>query len=142
MVESNTSIEYRRQKNVVELKKKSIHAGGDFDKIAADLDHLREKEFDLQEEARRCDAAEMTMISDFDKWIVYYNEVAASRMKELQKRVKQLRKRRVETLEELAKIRPKICILESRSAALSYKQGEIYWESKLQKVKERKWRPS
>ena len=142
MVESNTSTEYRRQKNAAELKKKSIHAGGDFDKIAAEIDHLREKEFDLQEEVRRCDAAEMTMISDFDKWIVYYNEVAASRMKELKKRVKELRKRRSEILENLAKIRPKICMLESRSAAFSYKQGEIYWENKLQNVKERKWKPS
>jgi hypothetical protein len=49
----------------------------------------------------------MVMISDFDRWIVYYNDVAASRMKELQKRVKEIRKRRVEVLEELAKIRPR-----------------------------------
>ena len=140
MVEGNISVEYRRQKDVAELKKKSGHVSGGFEKVAAELDQLREKEVSLQEEIRLCDAAEMTMISDFDKWIVYYNEVAASRMKELQKRVKELRKRRTQTIEELEKIRPKICLLELRCAVLSYKQGEVYWESRLQNVKERKWK--
>jgi prefoldin subunit 5 len=140
VVESNISVEYRRQKDVAELKKKSSHVGGGFDKVAAELDQLRAKESGLQEEIRQCDAAEMIMISDFDKWIVYYNEVAASRMKELQKRVKELRKRRTEAMEELTKIRPKICLLETKCAVLSYKQGEVYWESRLQNVKERKWK--
>lgn len=140
MVASNISIEYRRQKDISELRKKSVHAGKDVDKIAAELDSLKEKAFALQEEVRQCDAAEMVMISDFDRWIVYYNEVAASRMKELQRRVKELRKRRLECLEELAKIRPKISLIESKCELLSYKQGELIWESRMQRVKERKWK--
>jgi FtsZ-binding cell division protein ZapB len=139
VADGDISIQHRRQKDVAELKKKSSHVDKDFAEIVAELDHLREREFDLKEEIRQCDAAEMTVISDFDEWIVYYNEVAASRMKVLQKRVKEIRKRRAEILKETLKIRPKICLLESRCTALSYKQGEVYWESKLQSVKGRKW---
>ncbi|HXV45807.1 MAG TPA: hypothetical protein VD736_03955 [Nitrososphaera sp.] len=84
----------------------------------------------------------MVMIYDFDRWIVYYNDVAASRMKELQKRVKEIRKRRAEAMEELAKIRPKVSLLESRCEALSYRQGELYWENRMQGVKGRKWKAS
>jgi uncharacterized protein (DUF3084 family) len=142
VVESNISIEYRRQKDVSELRKKSGHIGRDVDKVAAELDSLKEKASAMQEEIRQCDSAEMTMISDFDRWIVYYNEVAASRMKELQKRVKELRKRRAEALEELTKIKPKISLLELRCEVLSYKQGELRWESMMQGVKGRRWKAS
>lgn len=114
--------------------------GKDVDKVAAELDLLRERASDLQEEIRQCDAAEMTMIYDFERWIVYYNDVAASRMKELNKRVKDLRKKRAEALEELAKIRPKISLLESKCELLSYRQGELFWESMIQRVKTRKWK--
>jgi uncharacterized coiled-coil DUF342 family protein len=141
MIEGNKIlIEYGRQKDVTELRKKSNRIAGDFDKVASELDKLKEIESGLQDEMRQCDSTEMTMVYDFDRWIVYYNDIAASRMKELQKKVKQLRKRRAEILEELAKIRPKICLLESRCAVLSYQQGEVYWESKLQSVKGRKWK--
>lgn len=125
---------------MAELRKKSSLIGKEVDKVAAELDSLKEKASALHEEIRQCDAAEMSMISEFDRWIVYYNEVAASRMKELQKRVKELRKRRTEALEELAKIRPKICLLESKCEILSYRQGEIQWGSRLLGVKERKWK--
>ncbi|HEU4606041.1 MAG TPA: hypothetical protein VFS46_07375 [Nitrososphaera sp.] len=140
MIESNVSIGYRRQKDNAELRKKSSQVGREVDKLAAELDSLKEKAYSLQEEIRRYDAAEMTMISDFDRWIVYYNEVAASRMKELQKKVKEIRKRRTAALEELAKTRPRVSMLESRCEILSYRQGEISWESRLQGVKERKWK--
>lgn len=139
MIESNISIEYRR-KDVSELRKKSSHLGKDVDKVAAEMDSLKEQESYLQEEIRQLDSAEMVLISDFDRWIVYYNDIAASRMKELQKRTKQIRKRRAEALEELAKLRPKISVLESRCQALSYMQGELYWESRMQSVKSRKWK--
>jgi uncharacterized protein (DUF3084 family) len=139
VIESNISIEWR-QKDAEELRKKSSQIGREVDKVAAELDLLREKESTLQEEVRQCDSAEMTMISDFDKWIVYYNDVAASRMKELQRRVKEVRKKRLEDLEELARIRPKICLLESRCELLSYRQGELMWESRMQGVKKRKWK--
>jgi len=139
VIESNISIEYRR-KDVSELRKKSSHLGKDVDKVAAEMDSLKEQESYLQEEIRQLDSAEMVLISDFDRWIVYYNDIAASRMKELQKRTKQIRKRRAEALEELAKLRPKISVLESRCQALSYMQGELYWESRMQSVKSRKWK--
>lgn len=139
MVESNVSIKWR-QKDFDELRKKSSQIGKEVDKVAADLDMLREKESQLLEEIRQCDAEEMSLISDFDKWIVYYNDVAASRMKELQKRVKELRKRRMEHLDELGKILPKISLLESKCKMLSYMQGEVLWESRMQGVKKRKWK--
>ena len=140
MIESNVSIGYKRQKDNAELRKKSSQLGREVDKLVAELDSLKEKTYSLQEEIRRYDAAEMALISDFDRWIVYYNEVAASRMKELQKKVKEIRKRRTAALEELAKTRPKVSMLESRCEILSYRQGEISWESRLQGVKERKWK--
>jgi|GEM_PF-1942889 len=139
VIESNVSIEWR-QKDFDELRKRSSQISKEVDKVAADLDMLREKESQLLEEIRRCDAEEMSLISDFDKWIVYYNEVAASRMKELQRRVKELRKKRIESMEELAKIRIRICALESKCEMVSYRQGEIMWESKMQGVKKRKWK--
>jgi hypothetical protein len=139
VAESNISIEWR-QKDLGELRKKSAQIGREVDKVAAELDLLKEKEASLQEEVQQCDSAEMGMISDFDRWIVYYNDVAASRMKEMQRRVKELRKKRTEDLEELAKIRPRICALESRCALLSYRQGELVWESRMQGVKKRKWK--
>ena len=139
MIESNVSIEWR-QKDFAELRKKSHQLGKEVDKAAAELDSLKEKDASLQEEVRQCDAGEMEMIADFDKWIVYYNDVAASRMKELQRRVKDLRKKRAEDLEELAKIRPRISALESRCVILSYRQGELIWESRMQGVKKRKWK--
>jgi hypothetical protein len=61
-------------------------------------------------------------------------------MKELQKRVKELRKKRIEDLEELAKIRPRIRTLESKCELFSYRQGELLWESRMQAVKKRKWK--
>jgi prefoldin subunit 5 len=140
VVETNISNDYRQQKDVSELQKESNQIGKDVDKVAAELDSLNEKAFELKEEIRQLDSAEMVMISGFDKWIVYYNDVAASRMKELQKRVGDIRKRREEALKELADIRPKISLLESRCEVLSYKQGELRWESRLQGVKERKWK--
>ena len=139
MIESNVSIGYRRQKDS-ELRKKSTQIGREVDKLAAELDSLKERAYSLQEEIRRYDAAEMTLISDFDRWIVYYNEVAASRMKELQKKVKEIRKRRTAALEELAKTRPRVSMLESKCEILSYRQGEISWEGRLQGVKGRKWK--
>lgn len=139
MIESNISIEWQ-QKDFAELRKKSSQIGREVDKAAAELDSLKEREASLHEELKQCDSAEMGMISDFDRWIVYYNDVAASRMKELQKRVKELRKKRAEDLEELAKIRPKICALESRCELFSYRQGELLWESRMQGVKKRKWK--
>ena len=142
MFESDISVEYKRQKDVSELRKKSAHAGKDVDKLAAELDSLKERASELQEEIRQLDSAEMVMIYDFDRWIVYYNDVADSRMKELQKRVKEIRKRRAEAMEELAKMRPKVSLLESRCEALSYRQGELYWESRMQWVKGRKWKAS
>jgi chromosome segregation ATPase len=138
--ESDVSVEYKRQKDISELRKKSAHAGKDIDKVAAELDSLKERASKLQEEIRQLDSAEMVMISDFDRWIVYYNDVAASRLKELQKRVKEIRKKRAEAMEDLAKIRPKVSLLESRCEALSYRQGELYWESRMQWVKGRKWK--
>ena len=140
MFESDISVEYKRQKDVLELRKKSAHAGKDVDKLAAELDSLKERASGLQEEIRQLDSAEMVMIYDFDRWIVYYNDVAASRMKELQKRVKEIRKRRTEALADLAKIGPKVSLLEWRCEALSYRQGELYWESRMQWVKVRKWK--
>jgi chromosome segregation ATPase len=140
VIESNVSIGYKRQKDNAELRKKSSQIGREVDKLAAELDSLKEKTYSLQEEIRRYDAAEMVMISDFDRWIVYYNEVAASRMKELQKKLKEIRKRRTAALEELAKTRPKVSMLESKCEILSYRQGEISWESRLQGVKGRKWK--
>lgn len=139
MVESNVSIEWH-QKDLDEQRKKSSQIGKEVDKVAADLDMLKEKESQLLEEIRHCDAEEMNLISDFDKWIVYYNDVAASRMKELQKRVKELRKRRIGDMEELTKLRPRICLLESKCEMLSYRQGELMWESRMQGVKNRKWK--
>ncbi len=139
MIESNVSIGYRRQKDS-ELRKKSSQMGREVDKLAAELDSLKEKASSLQEEIRQCDAAEMAMISDCDRWIAYYNEVAVSRIKELQKRVKEIRKCRTVALEELAKTRPRISMLESRCEILSYRHGEIGWESRLQGVEERKWK--
>jgi chromosome segregation ATPase len=139
VIESNVSIEWR-QEDFDELRKRSSQIGKEVDKLAAELDMLMEKESELLEEIRRCDAEEMSLISDFDKWIVYYNEVAASRMKELQKRVKELRKKRVEGIEELGKIRTRICVLESKCEMMSYRQGEIMWESKMQGVKKRRWK--
>lgn len=139
LIESNASIEWH-QKDFDELRKRSSQVSKEVDRIAADLDMLREKEVQLLEDIRRCDAEEMSLISDFDKWIVYYNEVAASRMKELQRRVKELRKKRIESMEELAKIRIRICALESKCEMVSYRQGEIMWESKMQGVKKRKWK--
>ena len=139
MAESDISIEWS-QKEEAELHKKSGHIGREVDKVAAELDLLKEKEALLQENMRQCDAAEMSIISDFDRWIVYYNDVAASRMKEVQKRVKELRKRRTESIEELAKIRPRICLLESRCELLSYRQGEVLCECRMQGVKKRKWK--
>jgi uncharacterized protein (DUF3084 family) len=140
VIESDISVDYRRRKDLSELRKKSGHIGKDVDKVAAELDSLRESASALREEIRQLDSAEMVLISDFDRWIVYYNDVAASRMKELQKRIKEIRKRRTEALEELAKIRPKISILESKCEMLSYRQGELYWESRMQEVKGRKWK--
>lgn len=140
VVESKVSIEWRKQGDFAELHKKSTHISKDVDKLATELDQLRERESLLQEEIRQCDAAEMSMISDFDKWIVYYNDVASSRMKEIQKRVKEVRKKRSQDIEELAKIQPRICLLESQCKSLSYRQGEIMWENRMQGVKKRKWK--
>ena len=143
MIEGNNiSVEYRQQEDLTELRKKAKHVEGDFDKVASELDKLKSVEYDLQNEMLGCDSTEMTMIYDFDRWIVYYNDVAASRLKELQKKVKEIRKRRAEILKELTRLRPKICMLESKCAALSYKQGELYWENRLQSVKKRKWKGS
>ena len=139
MAESNISIELR-QKDLAELSKQSGQLGRETAKVASDLDLLKEKEGLLLENLRQCDAEEMSMISEFDKWIVYFNDVAKSRMKEVQRRVKELRKQRAESIGELAKIRPRICLLESRCVLLSYKQGEILWESMIQDVKKRKWK--
>lgn len=139
MIESNVSIGYQKN-DTTELRKKSNQIGREVAKMAAELDLLKERIFSFQEEVRRCDAAEMRLISDFDKWIVYYNEVAASRMKELEKRIREIRKKRAAALEELAKARPKVSLLESKCEVLSYKQGEVNWENRLQSVKGRKWK--
>jgi hypothetical protein len=140
VVESKVSIELRKQSDFGELRKKSAHISKEVDKLATELDQLRERESLLQEEIRQCDAAEMSMIADFDKWIVYYNDVASSRMKEIQKRVKEVRKKRSQDIEELAKIQPRICLLECQCKSLSYRQGEIMWENRMQGVKKRKWK--
>jgi len=44
------------------------------------------------------------------------------------------------SVKELAKTRSRVSVLESRCEILSYRQGEISWESRLQGVKERKWK--
>lgn len=139
MIGSNVSIEWS-QEDFEDLRKRSNKASKDVDKLAADLDMLRGKESDLLEEIQICDDEEMSLIYDFDKWIVYYNKVAESRMKEVQKRVKELRKKRMQRLGELTKVRTRICALESKCETLSYKQGEILWEGRIHAVKKRKWK--
>ncbi|HXV45806.1 MAG TPA: hypothetical protein VD736_03950 [Nitrososphaera sp.] len=56
MFESDISVEYKRQKDVSKLRKKSAHAGKDVDKLATELDSLKERVSELQEEIRQLDS--------------------------------------------------------------------------------------
>jgi hypothetical protein len=74
--------------------------------------------------------------------VVYYNDVAASRYKHIKKQVKQLREVRNKALEELIKLRTRLAELQTRSEIMSYRQGELLLDTKLEAVRKRKWQPA
>jgi predicted nuclease with TOPRIM domain len=125
-----------------DLYKKASHAAKGFDKVAAEIDTLSEQAAGLEQQILQCNSEELGMISGFDEMVVYYNDVAASRYKHIKKQAKQLREARNKALEELVKLRTRLAELETRSEIMSYRQGELLLDTKLEAVRKRKWQPA
>jgi len=125
-----------------DLYKKAGHAAKGFDKVAAEIDTLGERAASLEEQILQCNSAELSMISGFEEMVVYYNDVAASRYKHIKKQAKQLREVRNKALEELVKLRTRLAELQTRSEIMSYRQGELLLDTKLEAVRKRKWQPA
>jgi predicted nuclease with TOPRIM domain len=125
-----------------DLYKKASNAAKGFDKVAAEIDTLSEQAASLEQQILQCNSEELDMISGFDEMVVYYNDVAASRYKHIKKQAKQLREVRNKALEELVKLRTRLAELETRSEIMSYRQGELLLDTKLEAVRKRKWQPS
>lgn len=130
----------QQKEDAAHLQKKSDEAGKGFHRIAQELDRLNESASALREEIRRCDREEQDLVSGFDEQVVYYNGVTATRYKHIRKEIKELRKKRGKALEELSRQRSKISELKTRCEMLAYRQGEVFWDSKLDAVKSRKWK--
>ncbi len=125
-----------------DLYKKAGQAAKGFDKVAVELDALRERAADLEQKILLCNSKELDLVSGFDEMVVYYNDVAASRFKQIKKDVKQLREIRAKALEELIKLKTRLAELQTKSEITSYRQGELLLDSKLEAVRKRKWQPA
>ena len=125
-----------------DLYKKAGQAAKGFDKIVAELDTLSERAADLEQQILLCNSKELDLVSGFDEMVVYYNDVAASRFKQIMKDVRQLREIRAKALEELIKLRTRLAELQTKSEITSYRQGELLLDSKLEAVRKRKWQPA
>jgi hypothetical protein len=125
-----------------DLYKKAGNAAKGFDKVAAEIDTLSEQAANLEQQILQCNSSELSMISGFDEMVVYYNDIAASRYKVIKKQTKQLRELRMKALEELIKLRTRLADLETRSEILSYRQGELLLDTRLEAVRKRKWQPA
>jgi len=125
-----------------ELYKKAGQAAKGFDRVAAELDTLGEKADELERRIMLCNSKELELVSGFDEMVVYYNDVAASRFKQIKREVKQLREIRAKALEELVKLRTRIAELQTKNEITSYRQGELLLDFKLEEVKKRKWQPA
>jgi len=124
-----------------DLNKKAGHAAKGFDKVAAEIDTVSEQVASLESQILECNSAELSMISGFDEMVVYYNDVAASRYKHIKKQAKQLRETRMKALTELIKLKMRLAELVIRSEIMSYRQGELLLDTKLETVRKRKWQP-
>jgi len=122
-----------------DFQKKAGQAAKGFDRVAAELDTLSEKVRDFEEQVARCNSEELGLVYGFDEMVVYYNDVAASRYKRIQKQVKQLREIRMKALEELVKLRTRLAELETKGEIVSYRQGELLLDARLEAVRKRKW---
>lgn len=125
-----------------DLYKRAGQAAKGFDRVAAELDTLSEKADELERQVILCNSKELDLVSGFDEMVVYYNDVAASRFKQVKREVKQLREIRAKSLEELAKLRTRIAELQTKSEITSYRQGELLLDWKLEAVRKRKWQPA
>lgn len=121
------------------LQKRAGEAAKGFDKVAAELDRLAVKIAGLQEAIWQCNMQELSLVADLDT-IVYYNDVTAARFKHVRKEAEKLRKVRMKSLEELAKARAKAAELRTKCEMMSYRQGELLWDAKIEAVKKRKWK--
>lgn len=121
------------------LQKRAGEAAKGFDKVAAELDRLAVKIAGLQEAIWQCNMQELGLVADLDT-IVYYNDVTAARFKHVRKEAEKLRKVRMKSLEELAKARAKAAELRTKCEMMSYRQGELLWDAKIEAVKKRKWK--
>ncbi len=126
-----------------ELQKRAGQSSKGFEKIAAELDLLSAKITSLEQEVSRCNKEEPDLVLGFDEMVVqHYNDVASARLKRIAKEIKQLREARVKALEELARLRARHSELRTKCEVISYRQGELLWDSRLEAVKKRKWQPA
>jgi prefoldin subunit 5 len=122
-----------------ELQKRADQSSKGFEKVAAELDLLSEKITSLEQQVSRCNKEEPDLVLEFDEMVVYYNDIASARLKRIAKEIKQLREARVKALEELARLRARHSELRTKCEVISYRQGELLWDSRLEAVKKRKW---
>jgi prefoldin subunit 5 len=126
-----------------ELQKRAGQSSKGFEKIAAELDLLNEKITSLEQQVSRCNKEEPDLVLGFDEMVVqHYNDVASARLKQIAKEIKHLREARVNALEELARLRARHSELRTKCEVISYRQGELLWDSRLEAVKKRKWQPA
>jgi prefoldin subunit 5 len=126
-----------------ELQKRAGQSSKGFEKIAAELDLLSAKITSLEQEVSRCNKEEPDLVLGFDEMVVqHYNDVASARLKRIAKEIKQLREARVKALEELTRLRARHSELRTKCEVISYRQGELLWDSRLEAVKKRKWQPA
>jgi prefoldin subunit 5 len=125
-----------------ELQKRAGQSSKGFEKLAAELDLLSEKITSLEQEVSRCNKEEPDLVLGFDEMVVHYNDVASARLKWIAKEIKQLREARVKALEELTRLRARHSELRTKCEVISYRQGELLWDSRLEAVKKRKWQPA
>jgi prefoldin subunit 5 len=126
-----------------ELQKRAGQSSKGFEKIAAELDLLSAKITSLEQEVSRCNKEEPDLVLGFEEMVVqHYNDVASARLKRIAKEIKQLREARVKALEELTRLRARHSELRTKCEVISYRQGELLWDSRLEAVKKRKWQPA
>jgi prefoldin subunit 5 len=126
-----------------ELQKRADQSSKGFEKIAAELDLLSAKITSLEQEVSRCNKEEPDLVLGFEEMVVqHYNDVASARLKRIAKEIKQLREARVKALEELTRLRARHSELRTKCEVISYRQGELLWDSRLEAVKKRKWQPA
>jgi len=115
--------------------KRSIEVSKGFDKFANELDILKEREDILLRIVKDCTNKERELVITFEQEFQgNYDKVVEIRLKKLKKELKLLRKTRTGKLEMLVKERAKIKRTETIIENLSYKQGEVYFDFRLEEA--------